>query len=95
MSFRRPWNIIVPCGIDRADVAGVVPAAGVERLRRSSPGPCSSPRGSVAAHQHFAALAAGSVLAGLRVDDAHLDARERAPQAPDALLERVLQAARC
>ena len=80
--------------IHRADVAGVVPAITIERLRGFLGILVIAEQRGIAAHPHFAALARRGLLARRRIDDAHFEARQRTAEPRDALIERIVQAAR-
>ena len=73
-----------PGGIERANVAGVEPAVGIERLGGLLGVAVIPFEQAVAAHQHFATRPE-RLIGACGVDHAHLEARQRTPEAGDAL----------
>jgi hypothetical protein len=71
-------------------VAGVHPAAGVDRLRRRLRVAPVAEHDDVAAGKEFARLAARHDLAGQAVDDLALDVRVDAADGADAFGDRVV-----
>ena len=77
--------------IERADIAGVVPAVAIESLTGLHRILVITLENTVAAHQHFTVSAGRRVLARLSVEDAHLHARQRLAQPFDPLLQGVVE----